>query len=363
MSKPAGLQRKVMLYMSVVGLGGLAISVIGWVVVYALFVTADAQKQQLDGAFLPIDYAAMVVFGVCSVVLAAGAARSLSRRLVAPITAVAAAARRISAGEQSARANVEANTPTELVSLADDFNAMAERLQLAADDERFWNAAIAHELRTPVTVLRGRLQGAMDGVFSLDDRLLSALMAQVDALAKLIEDLRVVSLAESGHLMIEHAPLDLAQVVDTVRLSMDAPLRDAGFAPEWTSSSTMVRADPARLYQALLVLLENARRHASRGPLVCEAATDGDVAVLRVIDVGPGVDPELATKIFDRFRRASTNTPGSGLGLAVVKAIAEAHGGEARCRPAPNGGSIFEIALPLLAPLSLTSQGSSGEAT
>lgn len=346
MSKPTGLQRKVMLYMSVVGLGGLAISLIGWVVVYALFVSADTLKQQPDAAFMPIDYVAMVVFGVCSIVLAAGAARSLSRRLVTPITIVAAAARRISAGDQSARASVDASTPAELVGLADDFNAMAERLQLAADDERFWNAAIAHELRTPVTVLRGRLQGAMDGVFSVDERLLAALMTQVDTLAKRIEDLRVVSLAESGHLMIEHAPLDLAEVVESVRLTMESPLRDAGFTPEWKATKTMVHADPARLHQALLALLENARRHASPGRLVCDVQSDGAMAALRVIDEGPGVDPELATKIFDRFRRGTTNTPGSGLGLAVVKAIAEAHGGQARCRQGPAGGCLFEIVLP-----------------
>jgi two-component system sensor histidine kinase AdeS len=111
-----------------------------------------------------------------------------------------------------------------------------------------------------------------------------------------------------------------------------------------------VRCDPLRIRQALLALLENARRHAEPGILRIESRLARDQYLLRVEDSGPGVAPKLAEHIFDAFQRGersrSRESGGSGLGLAVVRAIAQAHGGQASCRPSPRGGSVFEIRWP-----------------
>ncbi|EJL37866.1 signal transduction histidine kinase, partial [Caulobacter sp. AP07] len=347
MTPRPSLKRKVALYMALVALGGLAISVVGWTVLYGLFVEPELNAKGGAWTFHAIDYVGLVVFALCCLALAAGAARSLSRRIVAPVSSVALAARRIASGDLAARVSVDDKSLGEVAGLAEDFNTMANRLQTLDQDAAFWNAAIAHELRTPVTVLRGRLQGVKDGVFKMDERLTTSLLGQVDTLARLVEDLRIVSLAESGYLILQARPVALHDLVREQQAMMGPALREAGFDVNWRPGQAWALGDGPRINQAFLALLENARLHATPGPIICESVAEGDDAVFRVIDSGPGVAEDLRTQIFDRFRRATPESQGSGLGLAVVKAIAEAHGGQARCLSTPDGGSIFEIRLPI----------------
>ncbi|AUH49527.1 two-component sensor histidine kinase [Chromobacterium sp. ATCC 53434] len=274
----------------------------------------------------------------------------LARRILAPLNSVAEGIRRVAQGDLDARAAAGDRSLREAAALADDFNALADQLQRMTQEQAFWNAAIAHELRTPVTVLRGRLQGLAEGVFTPDESQFRRLLVQVEGLAHLIEDLRAVSLAESGHLDLQLQETDLAAEVRAVVEVFGDALRAAGLTPVLELDGRPARCDPVRIRQALLALLDNARRYATPGAIRIAAWVENGRCHLRVEDDGPGIPEELAPHVFEAFRRGDgarqRGSGGSGLGLAVVAAIARAHGGAARCAPGPGGGAGFELIWP-----------------
>ncbi|MDR6584779.1 two-component sensor histidine kinase [Herbaspirillum sp. BH-1] len=277
-------------------------------------------------------------------------AMRLARRILTPLNSVATSLRRVAQGDLAARAGAQRQPLDEASQLISDFNAMAERLERVQQERIFWNAAIAHELRTPVTILRGRLQGLSDGVFPPEPALFSSLLVQVEGLARLIEDLRIVGLAESGHLRIQLQQVDLQQEIGTVLTACESALQDKGFAVTLEIALQRTVCDPVRIRQALLALLENVLQHATPGRLRISTASSAGQHCLRVEDSGPGLAATDATMIFDAFQRGPRSDDaqhrGSGLGLAVVRAIASAHHGTADCRPSPLGGTCFEVRWP-----------------
>ncbi|ERE00377.1 ATP-binding protein [Pseudogulbenkiania ferrooxidans] len=274
----------------------------------------------------------------------------LARRILVPLNSVAAGIRRVAQGDLDARAAAGDRSLREAAALADDFNALADQLQRMTKEQAFWNAAIAHELRTPVTVLRGRLQGLAEGVFTPDESQFRRLLAQVEGLARLIEDLRAISLAESGHLDLQLRETDLGSEVRAVVEVFGDALRVAGLAPVLDLDGLPARCDPVRIRQALLALLDNACRYAVPGVVRIQAGVENGRCYLRVEDEGPGIPDELAQCVFEAFRRGDDTRQqgagGSGLGLAVVAAIAHAHGGEAVCGAGAGGGTRFELSWP-----------------
>ncbi|MGR6807104.1 ATP-binding protein [Sphaerotilus natans] len=275
----------------------------------------------------------------------------LARRILVPLNSVTDGIRRVAQGDLGARAVPGDRSLGEAAGLADDFNALATQLQRTTEEMAFWNAAIAHELRTPVTILRGRLQGLAEGVFTPDESQFRSLLNQVDGLARLIEDLRAISLAESGHLHLHLQQTDLDAEVESVVAFCWQALQAADQHPVLDLNARSVRCDPVRIRQALLALLDNARRHAVPGKVLVRTRLDNGWCVLSVEDEGPGIPPESASQVFRAFRRmrAGGETAadvGSGLGLAVVAAIAHAHQGDARCHSSVGGGACFELRWP-----------------
>ncbi|WP_175959776.1 ATP-binding protein [Burkholderia pyrrocinia] len=271
----------------------------------------------------------------------------LARRILVPLNSVTDSIRRVARGDLGARAVACDRSLHEAALLADNFNALASELQRVTDEQAFWNAAIAHELRTPVTVLRGRLQGLAEGVFTPSEALYRSLLAQVEGLTRLIEDLRVVSLADSGHLSIEIRETDLAAEIRAVVDVFAHAMQAAGQHPVLDLDARPMRCDPVRIRQALLALLENARRHAVPGAIRITTCIEQRMCRLRVEDDGPGIPADFAPHVFKAFRRVDDTQPGgSGLGLAVVAAIAHAHHGEAICVPTGAGGTRFEVKWP-----------------
>ena len=157
-------------------------------------------------------------------------ATRFSRRIIQPLNSVTESVRRLAHGDLEARAHAGDRSLGETSALVEDFNSMAERLQRMTSEMVIWNAAIAHELRTPVTILRGRLQGLAEGVFEPDEALFRSLLAQVEGLSRLIEDLRVLSLADSGHLHLQLEEVDLAQVIGDLKGAVEPALTAAGFS-------------------------------------------------------------------------------------------------------------------------------------
>nr|WP_256674616.1 ATP-binding protein [Pseudomonas sp. LD120] len=326
-------------------LGIILIAVFGSYVFYAIAVAY--MPGSISETWMPSRVE--MVWIACTIAAALGmsvfVAIRLSRRLITPLNSVAHSLREVAQGKLDARAPLDEQAMGEMAQLVSDFNAMAERLQSMTREREFWNAAIAHELRTPVTILRGRLQGLAEGVFNPSNELFEGLLRQVEGLNRLIEDLRVLSLKDSGHLEVKRVNVRLAEELNTVLQAFAAPLAAKGFHLQHElDANLLVVCDAVRIRQALMALLENALRHANPGNLrVCLEQADGLVQ-LSVEDDGPGIDSRLASDIFEAFRRGdpsrSRKNGGSGLGLAVVKAIAQAHGGHAICRPSGLGSSF-----------------------
>lgn len=339
------------LNLAVVGitLATLILSLIFIAFAYGLLFQFAPKLVSTEDAILPapVEWAMYSVCIVLGSIAASMVATRVARRMVEPLETLAEAARQIAGGDLSARASLTAPAPTEASQMIADFNAMADRLEKAVDDIVTWNSLIAHELRTPVTILKGRLQGLAEGVFLPDPVLLQSLHHQADALARLVEDLRVVSLLDSGRLQLRPVEIDLASEIEGLARLVERDLDKAGFGLRMTLTSGRCIADPVRLRQAVLALVDNALKYAE--PCVLEIATrvsDTDVAI-SVIDAGPGMPESLTARAFEPFRRGDDVDlkAGSGLGLAVVRGIAEAHGGHVSYERR-DGRSAFTITLP-----------------
>nr|WP_210423839.1 ATP-binding protein [Dickeya sp. CFBP 2040] len=338
--------------MTLLALSVTLVMVVGSYIFYAFMLTISPESLSPNDQWMPttIEWFWMGGTTLLALMIASVLAVRLSRRILVPLNSVAHSLRQIAEGELNARAETDDYSLGEAALLVRDFNTMAERLERMAQERAFWNAAIAHELRTPVTILRGRLQGLTEGVFEPDIGLFRNLLTQVEGLGRLIEDLRVVGLAESGHLELRWASTHLSDEVNEVVNAFGPTLQSAGFSLSLALEDRVVQCDPVRIRQALLALLENAQKHATPGPLHIRTAVERGWAYLRVEDSGPGIDPQFAGLIFEAFQRGEQsrvdNSKSSGLGLAVVQAIAQAHGGQVSCGPAPSGGALFELRWP-----------------
>lgn len=346
--KPSSLRRQVVLSMTAVAFGGTLLVVAAS---YAFYFMSYVYWPEIaeSASLLPSvpEWIMLLVTTVLVLAMAGAVAIRLARRILLPLNSVAEAIGRVAQGDLAARASAGDRSLGEAARLADDFNSLAGQLQRMTAEQAFWNAAIAHELRTPVTILRGRLQGLAEGVFEPSEGQFRSLLAQVEGLTRLIEDLRVVSLAESGHLDLQWRDTDVAaEIGEVVDLFRDA-LAAAGQSVMLELGAGNVRCDPARIRQALLALLENARKHAVPGALRVGCRVDKGHCQVYVEDSGPGIPAEAATDVFRAFRRlGNPGGAGSGLGLAVVAAIAHAHGGTAGCAPAAGGGTRFTFEWP-----------------
>ncbi|MBC2857995.1 HAMP domain-containing protein [Stappia sp. 28M-7] len=347
MKMRAGLSRQILLAMSAITVvAGLLVffgTYLAYTAIIAFYPRLDTESEWLTATDLTILGAAILV----ALPIAAVVAMRLARRILEPLETLAQSARRIADGDLSVRVQPGDRSLGETAGLIDDFNSMAQRLEDMATDMALWNATIAHELRTPLTILKGRLQGMIDGVFEPDERSLRGLILQVDSLARLVEDLRTVTLADSGHLDLNIEPIRLAREIEQIAELLAHDLHEAGFHLKLDLEDVTIAVDPTRIRQALLALVTNARRYANRGAITITLAEREGETVLGVADEGPGLEPEMATRVFDPFVRGdptrSRELGGSGLGLSVVRAIVEAHGGRLRYRPSASGGALFEM--------------------
>lgn len=347
-----GLSRQILLSMTAATLTAALIVFLGFYVSYAITVTFFPALANYD-SLLPTGTDMLVfVFLIFLALFAAGAiALKLATRILSPLNSLAESARRIAKGDLTARAMPGDQSLGETAVLVADFNAMAQRLQDMTEDMVSWNAAIAHELRTPLTVLRGRLQGLADGVFVLDDVLIRNLLLQIDGLSRLVDDLRLVTLADSGRLELKVETIPLAEEIRSVGELLKPSFAQAGFSLEMNLIDLAIVGDGARIRQALLALLDNAQRYAKPGRIDISMLKLDRSAIVRIEDEGPGLPPEFAKQAFDKFTRGeptrSRRSGGSGLGLSVVRAIAEAHEGQVTYRSSSRGGAVFELTLPL----------------
>jgi two-component system sensor histidine kinase BaeS len=275
----------------------------------------------------------------------------LFRSIVAPLRRLTTASQTIAEGDLSARAPVQGRD--EVAQLADAFNRMAESLARAEIARRNQTADIAHELRTPLTVLQGSLEAMLDGIYPADREELLAASAQVRTLARLVEDLRLLALADAGQLHLHTASLDLGvfmrKIVEAHRLQ--AQEQGVDLALETSSTLPLVLADRDRLAQVMGNLLGNALRYVPPGGhITVRVAEQGQEVVVAVADDGPGVSPEDLPHLFERFWRGDPGrrraTGGSGLGLPIARHIVDAHSGHIWAELTPGRGLTVAFTLP-----------------
>ena len=230
----------------------------------------------------------------------------IARHISKPITNVSRAARRVAHGDLSARVEPSfhlEHSSSEIGELTHNFNAMAASLGRLERERQAMIADIAHELRTPLTILQGHLDAIEDGVLPLDGDALHTLTKQTQLLARLVADLRTLSLADAGRLSLERRPVDLTELVRECRAAFAGSARAKGVTLKLElPSAAPVRADPDRLSQVVGNLLSNALRHAPEGGAVTLRVRCAlGAAHLSVTDSGPGLSEEALARVFNRF--------------------------------------------------------------
>lgn len=276
----------------------------------------------------------------------------MARYLTTPLRRMSHAAARIGQGDLAQEVPVPSDD--DLGNLARAFNTMAVDLRRLEESRRNLVADIAHELGTPLSVLQANLEGMLDGVVESAPDRLAALHTQVRLLARLVEDLRDLSLAQAGRLPLHRAPTDLAALVVDAAAAVGPHAADKAVTVQSRIATGLpaVSVDRERMMQVVHNLLDNAIRNTPAGGAVT-VGLEADPAELRfwVSDTGPGIPPQEAERIFDRFYRLDASrsraSGGSGLGLAIVKSLVEAHGGRVWVESQEGEGSRFTVALPL----------------
>lgn len=276
----------------------------------------------------------------------------ISGFLSKPILSVAAAARQIANGKIDARAQHTGFESRETSQLVEDFNLMAQNLQRLENEYKYSNAAIAHELRTPLTILRGRLQGLKDNYFTPSEAEFSILISQTETLARIVEDLRTLSLSINQKLILNYTMEDLSAIISEV-LDFVAPDFEAlGIKIDYELQSLNTYIDKDRIKQALLAAIQNVKIHASDGKyLKVLVSKNNDCAHIEIIDNGNGLPDDKLKLAKERFWRnddsRSRNFGGTGLGLSVINAIIVSHKGKLKIENNKPNGLKIEMIIPI----------------
>ncbi len=290
--------------------------------------------------------------------------RQVFRTVASPLADLMAAAEAVTAGDLSVR--VPEDNTGRFNGVIHTFNTMIASLERADQQRRNLTADVAHELRTPLQIIQGNLEGVLDDVYAPTSEHIEATLEATHQLARLVEDLRTLSLAESGQLPLAIAPVDVAELLLDTQTSFSGLAENAGLdlrvvLPNGNpvGASLIVHGDPGRLDQVLANLVVNAVHHTPPGGIITLQGMEslpGGVAI-QVRDTGEGIAPEDLPFIFDRFwrgDRARTHQEGtgSGLGLAITRQLIRLHGGTIDVASTPGEGTTFTIRLPAAPPAS-----------
>jgi signal transduction histidine kinase len=304
---------------------------------------------QLEQQFLDRTRSILVIGAALAVGLALIMGALLSRSLTAPLRRLAMAVRAVAAGDLNQRVQVEGSTEMEEVALA--FNEMTAALGASEQQRQNMVADVAHELRTPLSVVQGNLRAILDDVYPLDKAEISRLYDETRLLNRLVDDLRELALADAGQLRLYLRPMDVAQVIQSTAesLTLAAEAQEVSLLTQMATDLPPVQADPDRVAQVLRNLLVNALSHTPSGGSVTVSAAPADDAVeIAVADTGEGIAGEDLPHVFERFWRsdpARARTGGSGLGLSVAQSLVEAQGGRIWAESTLGQGSTFRFTL------------------
>ena len=332
-------------------------------------VTQDAENNVvgvlhvMHGEFPDINRAALQVSyetigrfflrgGLLAIGIAIVLAFLLSRRVLSPVKALINATRQFGKGDFSRR--VEYKDKGELGELAQSFNSMADNLERNESLRRNMVADVAHELRTPLSNLKGYLEAISDGVVKPDEETIHSLNDEASTLSRLVNDLQDLSLADAGEIRLVKQSEDIAALIKEAAAAVQAKGVGRGLTITTDMADTLPPAniDAHRIKQVMLNLLENAIAHTERGgSITVKARRQEDMIHISVTDTGEGIPPEELPLIFERFYRVDKSraraTGGSGLGLTIARRLVEAHGGKIEASSQPGRGSSFTFTIPV----------------
>jgi signal transduction histidine kinase len=270
------------------------------------------------------------------------------RRMAAPVGDLMEAADRVATGDYAVR--IQERGPPDMRRLARSFNAMTERLRVSEEQRRNLLADLAHELRTPLSVIQGNTEAMLDGLHTPDREHLEPLVEETRVMSRLLDDLQILSTAEAGALRLHRQLVAPGQLVDDAVAAFRSRADAAGVSLQARVVPDLppVDVDPVRIGEVLANLLLNAVGHTPSGGSIvvgAEKAEDGRAVGFTVADTGSGIPPEVLPHVFDRFVK-SADSGGAGLGLAIAKSLVEAHGGRITVDSRPGVGTTMRFVLP-----------------
>src|SRR5438045_6994959 len=280
----------------------------------------------------------IVLFPILVIILIAVAVGGGVRRMTRPMSNLIDAARRIESGDYSAQ--VPEWGSSDIRSVARAFNSMSARLKTIDEQRRKFMAEVTHELRTPLSVIRGQAEAIADGVYPADEAHLAPILDATQTLDRLVQDLKTLVDTDAGNLVLHREPTDLGALVhDTVEsFRPQADTAGVSLTTEIADNLPPRDVDPSRMRQVVGNLLSNAIRHTPAGGSVKVAV---DVSGFTVSDTGEGIPPELQPHVFERFAKGPNST-GSGLGLASARDIVSAHSGRIEVSSSESGTTLSE---------------------
>ncbi len=273
------------------------------------------------------------------------------RRFSGPLEDLFNASKRVAEGDYTVR--VRERGTKEVRALVRAFNSMASHLQIDDEQRRSLLADVTHELRTPLTVMRGNIEGMLDGIYSADEARLKSILDEVHVLTRLVDDLRTLVLAESGALQLHKEASDFAALLGDAAAAFQTQADDLDVELRIDVAPGMqpVQLDAERMHQVLSNLIVNALRYTPAGGQItlrgkeARGANGARRVLITVEDTGPGIKAQDLPYVFERFYKAS-DSGGMGLGLAIVKNIVAAHGGTVSVSSQEGKGTQFSISLP-----------------
>lgn len=293
--------------------------------------------------------------GLLAALAAIGLGIFISNTLLKPVNALTKAAAEIATGDLSSRVVVHGTD--ELAVLGNAFNSMATNLEAAEDRKKTLTADIAHELRTPISVQKAQIEAMMDGVIPVNQENFKTISEQTEFLSRMVEDLRLLALADSGELTLERQDVNMADFLlrSKDRLEPQVVKQEGHIVLDFQEGveNLSVRIDPDRVMQILQNLVTNALRYGRKGGDITIKFSRKETSILiEVIDQGQGIPPSALPHLFERFyrheRARDRESGGSGLGLAISKKLALAMNGDLTAGNDASGGAVFTLKLPVL---------------
>ncbi|MGD0855376.1 MAG: ATP-binding protein [Dehalococcoidia bacterium] len=293
-----------------------------------------------------------IIGGLLAVIVALGVTFFISRNILFPVRALTAAAHKWGKGDLSQRVNIK--DKSEIGEMATTFNSMAANMERDIQLRRDMIADIAHELRSPLTNIRGYLEAIRDSVMKPDEKTIGSVYDETMLLSRLIDDLQELSLAEAGELKLYRETEVVPDLIDQAVSAVQAKAlsKEISLDSNVPAGLPEVYVDFLRIKQVLLNLLENAIAHTPRGGAITVAAIEnGDMIEISVTDTGEGIPADELQNIFERFHRIdksrTRSTGGTGLGLTIARSFVEAHGGKITVQSELGKGSRFSFTIPI----------------